>query len=412
MNKSDFQQVQSRCTLLSVFNCTGIGEVGMRLEGGQEEIDGSMRQEPVSRERDGFCRFEIPRDRVCAGRSHIRASRVTTLTSRLKDHAILTLAFTSLLIVISGCESGSGADAYGNFEATEITVSAQAEGRLLSLSVREGEYLEAGQSVGVVDTTQLIAQRDNLLAQRRNMQAQHASSQAQTTTARSQVVEAQAQAEVWQAQLETARVEQARTSRLVSVQAATQRELNERTGNVRRLEAQVRQAEARIQSAIAQTESFQAQVRAFDARISAIDAQRRQLEERLADATINNAGQGTVLTVLARAGEVVRTGSPLYTIADLDPITFRAYVSGNQLPQIRLGMTLEVLVDDGEGGLESRAGTISFISPEAEFTPTPIQTRDERAELVYAFEIQAPNADGRFKIGMPGEVRFTHSEAD
>ncbi len=315
----------------------------------------------------------------------------------------------TFVALFSGCSKELEADAYGNFEATEVTVSAQADGRLLMFTVAEGTLMAFGETAGLVDTTQLAAQKDNFVAQRLNLQAQQASLRAQGRAAQSQISEAQAQADAWLAQLNTASVEHERSVRLASVQAATQREVNERGGNVERLKAQVRQAEARIESAEAQAAVYTAQANALSAQIAALDAQRRQIDERLADATITNPSTGTVLTVLARAGEVVRMGSPLYTIADIDPITLRAYATGNQLSQIRLGMTVDVLVDDGVGGLESRQGTVSFIAPEAEFTPTPIQTREERADLVYAFEVQTPNSDGRFKIGMPGEVHFSQA---
>lgn len=324
-------------------------------------------------------------------------------------HSILLVALPLVAIGLTGCNGDPAADAYGNFEATEVTVSAQADGRLLDFTVTEGDRLTPGRVVGLVDTTQLAAQRDNLRAQRRNLLAQQQSLRAQERAAQAQVAEAEAQAEVWTAQLTTVTEERDRTVRLIRANAATARELNEREGQVNQLTAQVRQAQARIQTAQAQAAVYAAQAVALDAQIAALDAQQRQIEDRLDDATLTNPRPGTVLTVLARAGEVVRTGTPLYTIADLDPLTLRAYATGNQLPRLRVGMTVEVLIDDGEGGLEGRAGTVTFIAPEAEFTPTPIQTRNERAELVYAFEVRTPNADGRLKIGMPGEVRFPDS---
>ncbi len=319
---------------------------------------------------------------------------------------LLLSPLVALSAVLAGCGDDPEADAYGNFEATEITVSAQANGRLLDFTLTEGDHLDAGAVVGLVDTTQLAAQQDNLLAQQRNLKAQQQALYAQERAARAQIAEADAQAQAWAVQLATATTERDRTRRLAEAQAATARELTQREGTVDQLTAQVQQAQARIRTARAQAQVYTAQANALNAQIAAFDAQLRQIADRLEDATLTNPRAGTVLTVLVRAGEVVRTGSPLYTIADLDPLTLRAYATGNQLPRLKAGMTVEVLIDDGSGGLESRQGTITFIAPQAEFTPTPIQTRDERAELVYAFDVRTPNVDGRLKIGMPGEVRF------
>lgn len=308
--------------------------------------------------------------------------------------------------LMAGCTKAPDSDAFGNFEATEITVSAQAEGRLLEFSVNEGDQLEAGDIIGLIDTTQLVAQFDNLSAQQRNVRAQQVSLQAQEQAARAQIDEALARADVWEAQLRTATHERDRTVRLASSQAATERELNERDGLVEQLEAQKRQSLAGVQTARAQADVYAAQANALTAQIESIEAQMRQVQDRLDNAHVANTRSGTVLSVLSRAGEVVRMGTPLFTIADLDPLILKAYATGNQLPDLQLGMAVDVLIDDGTGGLEVRPGTVSFIAARAEFTPTPIQTRNERAELVYAFEVRTPNGDGRLKIGMPGEVRF------
>jgi HlyD family secretion protein len=117
-----------------------------------------------------------------------------------------------------------------------------------------------------------------------------------------------------------------------------------------------------------------------------------------------------VLTVVAEAGETVQPGAPLYTVADLDTLRLRAYATGAQLPALRLGQPVEVLVDGAGGELQPLDGTVTWIAATAQFTPTPIQTRDERAELVYAFDVRVPNPDGLLKVGMPGEVRFTDAE--
>lgn len=315
-------------------------------------------------------------------------------------------------LIWTGCNGTPEGDAFGNFEATEVTVSAQADGRLLSFSVDEGDVLNRDVLVGQVDSTQLAAGRDVLTAQARQLEAQQRALGAQEEAARLQVGEAEAQVDAFRAQLDTATEERDRTRRMFDSGAATERELNDLDGKVTLLAAQLRQGEARVATARAQVVAFAAQRAAMSSQIQAVHAQQRQLTDRLEKTGIRTTVAGTVLTVLAREGELVRTGSPLFTMADLDPMTLRAYATGDQLPELKLGMDVEVLIDDGNGGMETRAGTVTFISSEAEFTPSTIQTRDARADLVYAFEVRTANADGRLKRGMPGEVRFLSNADD
>lgn len=350
------------------------------------------------------------------------------------------LAALAILLPLAGCDADDAPDAYGNFEATETVVSAQAEGRLLALTVDEGDVLAAGATVGLVDTTQLAAQREGLLAQRRQLAGQKRSLLAQARAALASgdaarvqtgatlagVAEAARGADALAAQLQTAEEELARTRRLHAREAATARELNEREGAVAALRQQVAQARARAQSIQAQARTSEAQARvqtvqagvpeaqaaAIDDQIGGIDAQLDAIADRIENARVTNPVGGTVLTVLAEEGETVATGIPLYTVADLSSLTLRAYASGDQLPGLRLGQTVRVLVDGASGeGLQTLSGTIRHIADQAQFTPTPIQTRDARAELVYAIDVRVPNPDGRLKVGMPGEVVFTASDA-
>lgn len=309
-------------------------------------------------------------------------------------------------LLLVGCGADDEPDAYGNFEATETVVSAQAEGRLLAFSVEEGDRLTEGQVVGVVDTTQLVAQRDALDATRRNLRGQQQSLRVQGTATRAQTTEADAAAAALAVQLETAEEELARTRRLYADAAATARELNEREGQVALLREQLRQARARVGVIRAQADVPDVQAAAVDGQLASLDAQLRQVNDRLANAVVTSPVAGTVLTVVARPGEVVRTGAPLYTVADLSSLRLRAYATGAQLPRLRLGMPVEVRVDDGAGGLRTLSGEVIYIAADAQFTPTPIQTRDERAALVYAFDVRVANPDGMLKVGMPGEVRF------
>jgi len=183
---------------------------------------------------------------------------------------------------------------------------------------------------------------------------------------------------------------------------------------VARRAAQLRQAGGSVVTVQRQAGATEAQATVAEAQATgageqaaSLAAQLAGIEDRLREAQLTSPVAGTVLTVLARRGEVVQPGSPLYTVADLDTLRLRAYATGGQLPRLRLGAPVTVRFDDGAGGLASRGGTVTWIAAEAEFTPSTIQTRAERADLVYAFDVRVPNPDGRLKVGMPGEVVFS-----
>ncbi|MEX0906863.1 MAG: HlyD family efflux transporter periplasmic adaptor subunit, partial [Gemmatimonadota bacterium] len=212
----------------------------------------------------------------------------------------------------------------------------------------------------------------------------------QRNAAQTRVAEAEAQTRVLEAQLETALEQHARTRRLFEQSAATARELDQHEGEVRVLRA-------RITAARAHAGATREEIPATDARVE-------QIEDRIRRSRIVNPITGTVLAAYAEAGEFVQPGQPLYRIADLDTLVLRAYVSGAQLSGLRLGQSVLVRIDAADGELLEMAGRIGVIASEAEFTPTPIQTRDERTEQVYAVEVTVPNTGGLAKIGMPGEV--------
>lgn len=287
--------------------------------------------------------------------------------------SIASLALLPLLL--GGCGTDEP-DAYGNFEADEVTVSAEGSGQLLRFEARQGQPLAAGAVVALIDTTALALRTAEL-----------ASQEAATVT---RTREAQAQIGVLQAQLATAREEHARTLRLFRAEAATAQQLNLAQGEVRVLEQ-------RMQAARALTEAARQEVGGVQARTA-------QVQEQIRQSRVVNPTPGTVLATYSDAGEFVQPGQPLYKIADLGTLTLRAYVSGAQLAAVRVGQRVTVQVDAGEDARRGFPGTVTWISPEAEFTPTPIQTRDERTEQVYAVEIRVPNPQGVLKIGMPGEV--------
>ena len=289
---------------------------------------------------------------------------------------ISTASLLLAALLLGGCRKDAP-DAYGNFEAAEVVVSAEGSGRLLRFEPREGEQVAEGAVVALIDTTALALQTQELASQE--------------AASRTRTLEAQAQIGVLQAQLATAREEHARTLRLYRAEAATAQQLNLAEGEVRVLEE-------RIRAARAQTEAVRQEVGGVQARTA-------QVQEQIRKSQVINPAAGTVLAAYAETGEFVQPGQPLYKVADLRTLTLRAYVSGAQLTAVRIGQRVTVQVDGAEGDERLRfPGTVTWVSPEAEFTPTPIQTREERTEQVYAVEVRVPNPDGVLKIGMPGEV--------
>ncbi len=287
---------------------------------------------------------------------------------------------SSLLTVVAlfsaiGCNENGEPDAYGNFEADEVVVSAQIGGPLMRFDAVEGQQLALGALAAVVDTTPLVLEREQLSAQRSVI----VSRRNELTAQRASIA----------AQLEIAERSLARTTRLRDGGAATAQQLDAAERDTRMLSSQ-RDALA------ASTASLGAELAATDARIASVN-------DRLSRALVTAPISGTVLTTYARAGESVQPGQALFAIADLSSLTLRAYVSGDQLATFTLGqaVTVHVSVD---GGLMPFPGEIAWVSSRAEFTPTPVQTRDERADLVYAVKVRVRDAEGRLKIGMPGDV--------
>jgi HlyD family secretion protein len=291
-------------------------------------------------------------------------------------HRPISTAAVLAAVLLAGCREDEP-DAYGNFEAAETVVSAEGSGRLLRFEPREGQQIDEGAVVALIDTTSLALQTQELASQE--------------AASRTRTLEAEAQIGVLRAQLATAREEHARTLRLYRAEAATAQQLNLAEGEVRVLEE-------RIQAARAQTEAVRQEVGGVQARTA-------QVQEQIRRSQVVNPAAGTVLAAYAEAGEFVQPGQPLYKVADLRTLTLRAYVSGAQLTAVRIGQPVTVQVDGAEEDERLRfAGTVTWVSSEAEFTPTPIQTREERTEQVYAVEVRVPNPDGVLKIGMPGEV--------
>ena len=289
------------------------------------------------------------------------------------------LLFTAFVLV-TACNRDPKPDAYGTFEAEEVVVSAETTGRLATFTPVEGTQLARGALVAIVDTTQLSLERQQVVAQR------------QATGARANEVAQQIR--VLEIQRAVARRNYDRTRRLFTEKAATAQQLDQAERDYRVLGAQIDALRAQQQSVAREVSSGEARV--------------AQISERVGKSRIMNPVGGTVLATFVHPGELVQPGQALYRIADLDTLTLRAYVPEDQLQSIKLGGQVEVRVDSGDGGTTALPGTIIWVSSKAEFTPTPVQTRDERADLVYAVKILVPNRGGTLKIGMPADVNLSN----
>jgi HlyD family secretion protein len=274
-------------------------------------------------------------------------------------------------------------DAYGNFEATEVTVGAEVGGRLLAFHLEEGDRLEKGALIGTVDTVPLLLERQALVARR-------AAAASRTRESSSNIAALEVQSTIADREL-------ARTERLIKQSAATAQQQD-------RAEREARVAEQQLAGARAARSSANQEVEALDAQVS-------QIDDRLSRSRIVSPQDGTVLARYVEAGEFVQQGQPLFKLASLDSLTFRAYVSNAQLSELRLNQQVQVGVDRADS-IAKLPGRIVWIASAAEFTPTPIQTRDERADQVYAVKVLVANPEGRLRIGMPGELTLADAPAE
>jgi HlyD family secretion protein len=333
--------------------------------------------------------------------------------------ALLTLA-----IVQAGCAKKAEPDAYGNVEATEVVVGAEAAGRLLTYTAVEGGAVAAGAVVATIDAAQLGFEREQLAAQRTaassrmgEVRQQIAALDSQRSAIVAQRDAGKAQRDALAAQLEIAKRSHERTRRLFDQQAATAQQLDQAERDERTLSNQVaaqdEQIKAQERQIVAQADlvrGARVQEQTAAAQAAGAAAQVSQTAERIRKTEVHNPIDGTVLTTYAKAGEVVQTGQPLYRIANLTTLEVRAYVTEPQLSSIRLGQAARVTLDAG-GQRQTVDGSITWISSRAEFTPTPIQTREERVDMVYAIKIRVANGNGVLKIGMPVDVQFVASQA-
>ena len=305
--------------------------------------------------------------------------------------------FTGVLItLLAGCSrTGDRPDASGAFEADEVIVSAEIPGKILSLRVEEGALLQQGAVVGAIDSEAITLQKEQVEASLRALKEKTADITPQVNMLESQLA-------VQQTQLEGLRRERQRLENLVKADAATGRQLDEMTDQVKTLE---RQMEVTRRQIALQRSATSTQNRSILSEGKPLQKRVAQLNQQISDASIINPVSGTVLAKYAEAGEMTGTGKALYKIANLEQLDLRAYITNDQFTRVKLGQKVEVLVDSSNKKYRSYEGTITWISDKAEFTPKTIQTRDERANLVYAIKVRVKN-DGYLKIGMYGELRL------
>ncbi|HLO80426.1 MAG TPA: HlyD family efflux transporter periplasmic adaptor subunit [Chitinophagaceae bacterium] len=300
----------------------------------------------------------------------------------------------SAILFLLGCKNGKDLhDASGVFEAEEVIVSSEIGGKILKFQPDEGAKLVAGDSTVIIDAT-------NIRLQKEQVEASIGALSDKTTDVGPQVELLKNQLSVQETQMATLEKERQRFEKLVKADAATGKQLDDIVAQIDQLKKQmdVTRQQIKVQQNITGTQN-----RGILSEKDPLDKRVAQLDDQLQRSVVLNPVSGIILTKYAEAGEVTSPGKALYKIADLDLLRLRAYLTGDQVATVKLGQAVKVAVDDGKGGFRNYEGKISWISDKAEFTPKTIQTKEERANLVYAVKIDVKN-DGYLKIGMYGEV--------
>ncbi len=287
------------------------------------------------------------------------------------------ISFLTASVLLSCSDKNSGSDAYGNFEAKEIIISAETSGKILKLNIEEGNLLKKGDTVCLIDTTLLSLQKQQALAQ--------------ITTVSSKAVNVLSQIDVFKEQKAKLLFEKNRITNLLKDGAATQKQLDDIESQISVINKQIKSVETQNSTVLNEANIYKKQI--------------AQIEEQIKRSVIINPIDGTVLETYIEENEITATGKPLYKIADLKEIELRVYISGSQLADIKIGQEVDVLIDKGKDEYNTLKGNVIWISPNAEFTPKIIQTKEERVNLVYAVKVLVKN-DGMLKIGMPGEINF------
>ena len=292
----------------------------------------------------------------------------------MKTRSLIIIA----AVMLAGCKNGADeADAYGNFEATEVLVSSETSGRILKFDAAEGGEIEKGGEIALIDTTLFHLQKAEIDAGMKSV--------------RTRISSINAQNDILSQQIANLGVNIARIENMLKDDAATKKQYDDLTGQVAVLEKQI--AANNTQKA------------SIAAELSVYGSKKATLNEQVLRSSVKSPLKGTMIEKYSEAGELTTAGKPLAKIADLSVIKLKVYVSGAQLAKVKIGQNCTVRVDDGKKGYSSFTGSITHISEKAEFTPKIIQTKEERVTLVYAVTIDVKN-DGTLKSGMPGEAIF------
>ena len=291
------------------------------------------------------------------------------------------MLFLAVLLPVACSNNKTDYDASGIFESTEVIVSSQVSGQLMEFTVTEGQQLQADSYLGYVDTTQLYLKKQQLMASRTAVSSRSTSVPRQIASLKEQIA--------------TQKRELARFGNLVKLNAANQKQVDDIQSQLSVLEKQL----------AAQTELLVNNNQGISGESTALESQIAQIEDQLLKSRITSPIQGTVLTKYAEQGEFTAPGKALFKVSDMQQMYLRAYITSDQLTQLKQGQPVTVYADFGEEQMRTYPGTISWIADKAEFTPKTIQTRNERANLVYAVKIAVTN-DGYLKNGMYGEVKF------
>lgn len=291
------------------------------------------------------------------------------------------IALAAMTMTLAACNNTPEYDATGIFEATTVTVSAETSGKILSLAITEGDSVRAGQNLAVIDTAILVLQQKQLVSQRQAAESSSPDIAAQAAALRTQIAHQQSECE--------------RFGRLLADGATTQKQYDDVQAQLTMLRGQL----TALLSTLGKNRS------SISDNAVAIQYQSEQVEEQIAKSRVNSPLTGTVLVKYAEQGEFATPGRPLCKLADLDNIYLRSYFTASQLADIKIGQKVTVIADFGGDEQYEYPGTVTWIAQESEFTPKSIQTKDSRANLVYAVKVSVKN-DGRLKLGQYGEVRL------
>lgn len=318
---------------------------------------------------------------------------------------VLAMAF-----LLSSCgDKGNEFDASGVFEAKEVIVSAETSGKILEFGIEEGTELKAGQTIGIIDCENLNLQKSQLEASLDAISAKQNSAVPQVQVYREQLITQNKQLEAQRKQVMVLAKEQSRIQKLVEEEAVPTKQLDDINGQLEILLKHKEAAESQLNVTRQQIKSAEQQIAIGN---RAVMSEQKPMQERIAQmdnmigkCQIINPIAGSVLVKYAEKNEVTAPGKALYKLADMSELKLRAYITNSQLASVKVGQEVSVMIDQGENDFKEMKGVVEWISDKAEFTPKTIQTKDERANLVYATKIKVKN-DGFLKIGMYGEVKF------